>query len=240
MRTVSVAAVIALSFAALMALAQTPPAAPSPARPDGLYATLETSMGKIVVRLFENEAPITVKNFVDLALGRKLWKDPKTGARVRRPLYNGTIFHRVIPGFMIQGGDPTGTGMGDPGFVIPDEFVPSLKFDVPGRLAMANTGEPKTGNCQFFITEVPTPHLNGKHTIFGAVVEGQEVVGRIARVPRDANDKPRTPVRLVKVTFERAGAVPPNAPEVVRPAAAKAGAKAGTKSLKKTTPAAKQ
>jgi peptidyl-prolyl cis-trans isomerase A (cyclophilin A) len=240
MRTVSIVTVIVLSVFALAASAQAPPAAPAvaqpSARPDGLYATFETSMGNIVVKLFEKESPITVKNFVDLTLGRKSWKDPKTGARVRRPLYAGTIFHRVLPGFMIQGGDPTGTGMGDPGFVIPDEFLPTLKFDIPGRLAMANTGEPKTGNCQFFVTEVPTTHLNGKHTIFGQVVEGQPLVGKIARVPRDGENKPRTAVRLVKVSLQRVGAVPPNAPEVVRPATA---TKAGTKSLKKATPVKK-
>ncbi len=240
MKTVSIAIVIALSFVALVASAQAPPAAQAPARPDGLYATFETSMGNIVVQLFEKEAPITVKNFVDLTLGRKLWRDPKTGARVRRPLYAGTIFHRVIPGFMIQGGDPTGTGSGDPGFVIVDEFVPTLKFNVPGRLAMANTGEPKTGNCQFFLTEVPLPpgHLDGKHTIFGTIVDGLPLVGKIARVPRDSSDKPRTPVRLVKVSIQRVGAVPANAPEVARVATA---TKAGTKSLKKAaTPATKK
>ncbi len=242
MRTVSKVTVIALSWLALMASAQAPPAAPAAAqtavRPDGLYATFETSMGNIVVKLFEKEAPITVKNFIDLAYGRKPWKDPKTGAMVRRPLYAGTIFHRVIPGFMIQGGDPTGTGMGDPGFVIVDEFVPTLKFNIPGRLAMANTGQPKTGACQFFITEVALPpgHLDGKHTIFGQVVEGQPLVGRIARVPRDSNDKPRTAVRLIRLSFQRVGPVPPNAPEGVRAA----GTKAGKRVVKKAvTPAAK-
>ncbi len=232
--------VIALSLLALVASAQAPPAAPAAAqtavRPDGLYATFETSMGNIVVKLFEKEAPITVKNFIDLAYGRKPWKDPKTGAMVRRPLFAGTIFHRVRPEFMIQGGDPTGTGMGDPGFVIVDEFVPTLKFDIPGRLAMANTGDPKTGNCQFFITEVPTPHLNGKHTIFGQVVEGQPLVGQIARVPRDSDDKPRTAVRLIRLSFQRVGAVPPNAPEGVRAAGTTAGKKAVKKAV---TPAAK-
>jgi len=180
-------------------------------REPGLYATINTTMGAIKVKLFEKEAPITVRNFVDLALGRKAWVDPKTGQKVRRPLYNGVTFHRVIPGFMIQGGDPTGTGAYNPGFTIKDEFHPSLKFDVPGRLAMANAG-PNTGNCQFFITEVPTPHLNNAHTIFGQVVEGQELVGKIARVPRDANDKPRTPVRITSITFEREGPAPPNDP----------------------------
>lgn len=197
-------------------------------REPGLYATINTTMGAITVKLFEKEAPVTVKNFVDLALGRKAWVDPKTGQKVRRPLYNGVTFHRVIPGFMIQGGDPTGTGAYDPGFTIKDEIHPSLKFDVPGRLAMANAG-PNTGNCQFFITEVPTPHLNGAHTIFGQVVEGQEIVGKIARVPRDANDKPRTPVRITSVTFQREGPAPPNDPLAPPAPVAKKAAKAGAK-----------
>ncbi|WP_321478295.1 peptidylprolyl isomerase [uncultured Paludibaculum sp.] len=196
--------------------AQTPtpaPAAsaPKPARENGLYTTLQIThggqpMGSIVMKMYETESPITVKNFVDLALGRKLWKDPKTGTRVRRPLYNGLTFHRVIPNFMIQGGDPTGTGMGETD-VIKDEFAPTLKFDIPGRLAMANAG-PGTGSCQFFITEVPTAHLNGKHTIFGQVVEGQDLVSRIARVPK-MGDKPSPAVVIAKVTFERVGPVPP-------------------------------
>ena len=167
------------------AFAQTPPAAAPaapPAREPGLYATIKTSMGDITVKFYEKEAPITVRNFVGLASGAKAWKDPKTGQMVKRPLYNGTIFHRVIPGFMIQGGDPLGTGMGDGGFTIPDEFSPNLKFDVPGRLAMANIGQPHTGGSQFFITVVPTPHLNGKHTIFGQVIEGQDVVTKIVQV----------------------------------------------------------
>jgi peptidyl-prolyl cis-trans isomerase A (cyclophilin A) len=159
-----------------------------------------------VFKLYELESPVTVRNFVDLALGRKAWTDPKTGARVRRPLYNGLTFHRVIPGFMIQGGDPLGNGTGGTD-VIKDEFHPSLKFDIPGRVAMANAG-PNTGSCQFFITEAPTPHLNGKHTIFGQVVEGQELVGKIARAPRDSRDKPLTPVVMTKVTIERVGPVP--------------------------------
>ncbi len=202
--------ILAAGIVLPLALAQeTSPA--QPAREPGLYATFHTTMGDIVVKLFENEAPITVRNFVYLAQGRKAWIDPKTGQKVFRPLYNGVTFHRVIPGFMIQGGDPTGTGAYDPGFTIKDEFHPSLKFDVPGRLAMANAG-PNTGNCQFFITEVPTPHLNGAHTIFGQVVEGQELVGKIARVPRDANDKPRTPVRIKSITFHREGPAPPGDP----------------------------
>jgi len=200
-----------------------------------VYATLDTSLGQIVCELYPQIAPMTVRNFVGLANGEQPWEDPKTQEIVKRPLYNGTIFHRVIPGFMIQGGDPTGTGAGDPGFVIPDEFAPTLKFDAPGRLAMANAG-PKTGNCQFFITEVPTPHLNGLHTIFGQVVEGQDLVSKIARVPRDGNDKPRTPVKIVSITFQREGPAPPNAPEGAgAPAAKKAAAPA-----KKAAPAEKK
>jgi cyclophilin family peptidyl-prolyl cis-trans isomerase len=164
-----------------------------------------------------------VKNFLALTRGTKAWKDPKTGQMVTRPLYAGTIFHRVIPNFMIQGGDPTGTGMGDPGFTIPDEFAPNLKFDVPGRLAMANIGQPHTGGCQFFITVVPTPHLNGKHTIFGQVIEGQDVVNKIVNVPTGANDKPQTPVKIVSVVIKRVGP-----PVTAAPA------------TKKTAPAAKK
>jgi peptidyl-prolyl cis-trans isomerase A (cyclophilin A) len=232
--------------------AQTPAApaaateAPKPARENGLYATLQMTqgglpMGAIVLKMYEVESPITVKNFVDLALGRKTWQDPKTGARVRKPLYNGLTFHRVIPGFMIQGGDPTGTGMGGTD-VIKDEFHPTLKFDIPGRMAMANAG-PGTGSCQFFITEVPTPHLNGKHTIFGQVVEGQDLVAKIARVPKGGNDKPATAVVMSKVTFERIGPVPAGG-IVLTPAPAAAPAKAAPKAAPKaaapkaSTPAA--
>ncbi len=186
----------------------TPPPPGSPAREPGLYARLETTMGNITVKLFETEAPKTVKNFVDLAEGRKAFKDPATGQMVRRPLYNGVTFHRVIPGFMLQTGDPTGTGAYDAGFTIPDEFNPALKFDRPGRLGMANIGRPNTGSCQFFITEVPTPHLNNMHTIFGQVVEGQDLVPKIANVPRDQNDKPRTAVRITRVVIERVGPPP--------------------------------
>jgi len=237
--------------------AATPAAPAKPVREPGLYATLQISqggapMGDIVYRMFETESPITVKNFVDLALGRITWKDPKTGTRVKRPLYNGLTFHRVIPGFMIQGGDPTGTGMGGTD-VIKDEFHPTLKFDIPGRVAMANAG-PGTGSCQFFITEVPTPHLNGKHTIFGQVVDGQALVQRITSVPKSGGDKPSVPVIMSKVTFERVGPVPaggivltptpaPAKPAAPKPAATKAPAPAATKApaaapAKTTTPAA--
>ena len=192
------------------AFAQAPSTTPPPAAPapePGLYATINTSLGVIKLKLFEKEAPITVRNFRALATGTKEWKDQKTGQMVKRPLYPGTTFHRVIPGFMIQGGDPAGNGAGDVGFVIPDEFVPTLKFDVPGRLAMANAG-PHTGGSQFFITVAPTPHLNMHHTIFGQVIEGQDVVTKITQVQRNGDDKPLTPVKIVSITFKREGPPP--------------------------------
>lgn len=166
------------------------------------YAILETSLGTIKCELYPDQAPKTVANFVGLAEGTKEWTDPRTQEKVKKPFYDGLTFHRVIPRFMIQGGDPLGTGTGDPGYKFEDEFDPSLKFDRPGRLAMANSG-PNTNGSQFFITVAPTPHLNNKHTIFGQVVEGQEVAEKIANVPRDAQDKPRQPVVIQKVTIER-------------------------------------
>jgi peptidyl-prolyl cis-trans isomerase A (cyclophilin A) len=183
-------------------------AAPKPARENGLYAVMTTSQGVITIRLFEKEAPITVKNFTGLVRGTREFRDPKTGQMVKRPFFTGVTFHRVIPGFMIQGGDPTGSGMYNAGYTIPDEFVPTLKFDVQGRLAMANTGEPHTGSTQFFITDGTPTHLNGHHTIFGQVIEGQDVVHKIGAVPRDANDKPRTPVKILSIKLEREGPAP--------------------------------
>ena len=189
--------------------AHAPAQAPKPAREPGLYATMSTSLGDIVLRLYEEESPVTVRNFVDLALGRKPWHDPKSGQTVERPLYDGLTFHRVMKGFMIQGGDPQGDGNGGTA-TIADELQTSLQFDVPGRLAMANSG-PNTGSCQFFITEVPTPHLNGHHSIFGQVVEGQDVVSKIAGVPTDPNnDRPVTPVTIVGIKFQREGPAPAN------------------------------
>ena len=200
---------------------------------------MTTSMGPIVMLLYEKESPITVKNFIALSRGgTKAWTDPKTGQKTTRALYPGTTFHRVIPGFMIQGGDPQGTGMGDGGMTpIPDEFHPSLTFDKPGRRAMANAG-PRTGTCQFFITEGPTPHLNGKHTIFGQVVEGMDIVTKIANVPKDSNDKPRTPVKIVSVKITREGLPPVPAP-ATKKAAPKAAPKAGTPAPKAGTSAPK-
>lgn len=167
-----------------------------------MRARFQTNQGTIVCDLFENEAPVTVKNFVDLAEGNKEYQDPRTGEKKKGAYYDGTIFHRVIPQFMIQGGDPSGTGRGDPGYRFQDEFQSGLRFDQPGRLAMANAG-PNTNGSQFFITEVPTPHLNNRHTIFGQVTEGMDVIKKIAALPRDAGDKPRQPVIIEKLTIER-------------------------------------
>jgi peptidyl-prolyl cis-trans isomerase A (cyclophilin A) len=168
-----------------------------------LYATIKTSMGDIVVHLFDDRAPKTVANFVDLATGKKEWTDPKTGQKTNRPLYNGTIFHRVIPGFMIQGGDPLGIGMGGPGYRLEDEFNPDLRHSKPGILSMANTGQPNTGGSQFFITVKPTPWLDGKHSVFGEVVKGQEVVNAIVNTPRDPNDKPLKDVAIKEIVVSR-------------------------------------
>jgi len=169
----------------------------------GTYAVFTTTEGKITVRLFETEAPITVKNFIELAEGNKEWVHPTTRAKSTDKLFNGTIFHRVIPDFMIQGGDPTGTGMGGPGYRFEDETKGSPhKFDKPGKLAMANSG-PGTNGCQFFITTAATPWLTGNHTIFGEVVEGQEIANKISLVPRGGQDKPKTPVVLESVVIER-------------------------------------
>ncbi len=169
----------------------------------GTYATFNTSEGKIVVRLFESDAPITVKNFIELAEGKKEWTHPGTRAKSSEKLYDGTIFHRVIPNFMIQGGDPTGTGMGSPGYRFQDETKGSPhKFDKPGKLAMANSG-PNTNGSQFFITVAPTTWLTGNHTIFGEVVEGQDIVDKIANVPRNRQDKPNKDVQVKQVRIER-------------------------------------
>ncbi len=190
------------------------PAAPAAANPT---AILDTSAGKITCTLFQDKAPITVANFIGLADGTKEWINPASGARKRGvPMYSGTIFHRVDPNFMIQGGSPTGDGAGDPGFTIADEFRSDLKFDRPGRLAMANEGRPHTGGSQFFITVVPTPHLNGKHPIFGQCAN-LDVVKKIARAPRDKSpgpreDRPFNPVMLNKVIIVRPGEKPPAAP----------------------------
>jgi peptidyl-prolyl cis-trans isomerase A (cyclophilin A) len=160
-----------------------------------LTATFQTSLGEIVVKLLPEKAPKTVANFVGLAEGTKEWKDPKSGQSMKKPLYDGTVFHRVILDFMIQGGDPLGTGTGGPGYRFEDEIGPDNRFDKPGLLAMANAG-PNTNGSQFFITEVPTPHLNRGHTIFGEVVKGLELIRKISLA---GNSK----VKLEKVTITR-------------------------------------
>jgi peptidyl-prolyl cis-trans isomerase A (cyclophilin A) len=167
-----------------------------------VFATLKTSLGDIKIRLYEDKAPKTVENFVGLATGTKEWTDPRTGQKVKKPLYDGTIFHRVIPNFMIQGGDPLGRGTGGPGYRFADEFHADLRHSKPGILSMANSG-PNTNGSQFFITHVPTPHLDNRHSVFGEVVEGQDVVVKIGNVPRGANDRPATDVVLTHVIITR-------------------------------------
>jgi len=170
-----------------------------------LTATLRTNQGTIVVRLFPDQAPQTVQNFVDLAEGSRQWRDPKSGQATQARLYDGTIFHRVIPQFMIQGGDPLGSGRGGPGYEFADEFRPELSFDRPYLLAMANAG-PGTNGSQFFITTVPTPHLNRKHTIFGEVISGSEIVDAISNVRTGNNDRPVSDVVLESVEINRGDA----------------------------------
>jgi len=169
-----------------------------------LTATLRTNRGNVVVRLYPDHAPKTVRNFVELAEGGKEWSDPRTRKAGTSKLYDGTIFHRVIPDFMIQGGDPLGTGTGGPGYKFGDEIHPDLIFDRPYLLAMANAG-PGTNGSQFFITTVPTPWLTGKHTIFGEVVSGKEVVEAISKVPTGRNDRPVDDVVLESVEIAHDG-----------------------------------
>lgn len=186
-----------------------------PAVPTGPTVIFDTTMGRLTCRLFDKEAPLTVANFVGLATGTKAWTDPTTMKKTSGvPFYDGTTFHRVIPGFMVQGGDHLGTGEGDAGYYIPDEISPALKFDVPGRLAMANSG-PGTNSSQFFITEAAVPQLNGNYTIFGQCDPHTVLMVKgIALVDRDSKDKPLTPVVMNKVTVVPVGqplpALPPS------------------------------
>jgi len=176
-------------------------------RPNGLYATFHTAVGDITARLFEKETPRTVENFVSLAQGVKPWKDPITPTMVRRPLYNNMTFHRIMKGVMIQAGDPTGTGSHDCRVKVADEYLPGLRFDGPGKLAMANKGGPDSGGCQFFLTEAPVSEWTGKYTIFGEVVEGRDLISKISHMPAHG-DKPIDPVKLMSVSIERFGPEP--------------------------------
>lgn len=171
-----------------------------------LIANLNTNRGSVKIQLFPDHAPKTVRNFVELAEGTREWVHPETGEKTTAKLYDGTVFHRVIDNFMIQGGDPLGQGIGGPGYKFDDEIHPELYFNRPYLFAMANAGIQGgrgTNGSQFFITVVPTPHLNGKHTIFGEVVEGQNVIDAIAKTDTDARDRPTDPVVLESVIIER-------------------------------------
>jgi peptidyl-prolyl cis-trans isomerase A (cyclophilin A) len=170
---------------------------------DNPSATLQTNRGDITVELFEDRAPRTVENFIGLATGQKEWTDPETGeTKQGEPLYKDVLFHRVIDGFMIQGGDPTGTGRGGPGYQFDDEFHDELRHDEPGVLSMANAG-PNTNGSQFFITLDATPHLDGRHSVFGTVTDGMDVVREIGSVSTDGNDRPREDVVLESVVVRR-------------------------------------
>jgi peptidyl-prolyl cis-trans isomerase A (cyclophilin A) len=209
-----------LRIALVLAFA-VPATAQQPVRSPGLYMSIETSMGDIHCRLFEKEAPLTVKTIVGLATGKLSYIDPRTKQKVSgKPFYDGLTFHRVVPSFMIQGGDPLGTGEGEPGgpeFPFKDEFTPILRFNIPGRLAMANAG-PNTNGSQFFITEVAAPYLNDKHTIFGQCEE-LSVIKAIARTPAQ-EERPITPLVIKRVSVERVVPKPSGAPDEV-PAAPK-------------------
>ena len=196
----SMFAVVAMLAAATAFAGQDAPAKKSGGK---VYAHFTTNLGKFTVELFEKDAPKTVANFVGLAEGTKEWTDPKTGAKVKKPFYNGLIFHRVIADFMIQGGDPLGTGTGDPGYKFADEFGSGRKMDKAGVLAMANSG-PNTNGSQFFITLKETNYLNGKHTVFGEVTEGMDTIRKIGETKTSKpGDRPVVPVVMQSVTIER-------------------------------------
>ncbi len=189
--------ILALLFTSSMnSFAADKPAAKNPT------AVIKTTLGTITVTLFKDKAPITVENFIGLATGKKEWTDPKTGKAMKgKSLYAGTIFHRVIPDFMIQGGDPLGQGIGGPGYKFQDEFSPLDSFSKPGILAMANAG-PNTNGSQFFITVAPTPHLNGHHTIFGEVTSGMDIVMKISKADRGAMDRPNKEIKIESIKIK--------------------------------------
>ena len=168
----------------------------------GVYAKFVTSEGDFTVRLYDQEAPKTVENFVALAEGTKEWTDPRTSQKVRKPYYDGVIFHRVIKGFMIQGGDPLGQGIGGPGYTFADEFHPKARHNKAGILSMANRG-PNTNGGQFFITLGPTPHLDDRHSVFGEVTEGMDVIEKIGTTATNERDRPLTDIAIQTITIER-------------------------------------
>lgn len=168
----------------------------------GTYAVFNTSEGTFTARLFDKEVPNTVANFVGLADGSKEWTDPRSGQKVKKPFYNGLIFHRVIDGFMLQGGCPIGQGTGGPGYKFADEFNPKLRHSKPGILSMANSG-PNTNGSQFFVTLVPTPHLDNRHSVFGEVVSGMDVVQKIGKTKTGPGDRPVKEVVMKTVTIEK-------------------------------------
>jgi len=227
MRTLIYTAVLILATS-LLSLGQastTTPAAKPPVRTPAASAEptaiFHTTAGDLHCTLFEKETPVTVANFIGLATGTKEWKNPVSGAtKTGVPLYDGTIFHRVIPNFMIQGGDPAGNGSGDPGYKFKDEIVSTLTFDRPGRLAMANSG-PNTNGSQFFITEVPTPHLNGHHTIFGQCdAAAVALVKQIARMASDPNNNhPFHPVKITHIEIVRGDSPKASAKPAAKPSA---------------------
>jgi peptidyl-prolyl cis-trans isomerase A (cyclophilin A) len=226
LRTLALAVAVSISA---QAQSTTPPPPPADALPDapssntpqaapvvvptGPTVVIDTTMGRLTCKLYDKQAPVTVANFIGLSDGSKDWTDPKTLKKVHgQPFYSGTTFHRVIPNFMIQGGDRMGDGTGDPGYLFQDEIDPTLTFDQPGRLAMANSG-PGTNGSQFFITEVEVPQLNGKHTIFGQCdAHSVLLVASIARVERNSSDKPNVPVVIDRITIVRDGQPMPPAP----------------------------
>jgi len=196
-----IVAILVVALAASAAAAQSKGRV-APAGPSGPKAIIQTSAGNLSCALFEKQAPKTVANFIGLAEGTKEWTDPRTNGKTTTPYYNGVLFHRVIDGFMIQSGDPLGEGIGGPGYTFADEFHPKLRHDKPGILSMANRG-PNTNGGQFFITLAPTPHLDDRHSVFGEVVSGMDVVRKIGITPTSERDRPLKDVVIHSVTIER-------------------------------------
>lgn len=200
-RSILIGALSVAAVSATFSNAFAADAAPAAKKEPGTYAVFNTSMGTFTAKLYDKDAPNTVKNFVGLASGTKEWTDPKSGAKVKKPFYNGLIFHRVINGFMLQGGCPLGQGTGGPGYKFADEFSPKLRHSQAGVLSMANSG-PGTNGSQFFVTLGPTPHLDDRHSVFGQVVSGMDVVKNIGATPTGAMDRPIKDVVMKEVKIE--------------------------------------